>query len=263
MPQVLVPTEGIFPTIGQVMDGARARVNDMINATEGDILTNDAPASQTYLTNAWNWYQNKCDVNGVELGIGDDMLFGVPARFSQDTAFPMSISQFGCSDGVNQYEQPVLPANIISPRFVWRRFSVPYGSNGNDFTLMRQADAGLPTWLDPNVYDWRKNAIYFYGDTQAQDIRIRSSTYLPPLNILSPTDPVSMMGSQDCLSARVAFEYASARGAAQAPAMQQWADDAFSDVASRTGRRKQAKVIRRQGWSGGNRGWVNRWPVPR
>lgn len=246
-----------YPTVNEVMDIARARVNDMMNGAEGDLLANDVPSSQTYLTAAWKWYQARCDTAGVQTFKRTTAIFGIPMRASNDVAYESWIAWGGCSDGVNQFELPTLPADMISPKSIWRRPNVPNGgdisniaSNMSRFELMFQATDGLPPYMDPNWYEWRDDGLYFYGATYVQDFKLSYSAYRPPLDILKPDSVVPMMFCEDCLGARVAFEFANARGADQAPAMAAWAETAFNTTSQRASRIKGRQSIRRQGYSG-------------
>jgi hypothetical protein len=237
------------------MDTARSRVNDMMNDAEGDLLSNDAPASQTYLTDAWDWYQERCDAAGVQTFIKSIPIYGIPARAVDDVANESWITWSGCSDGLNQYENPVLPQDMISPKSIWRRRSVGSGNvNTQGFQLMTQATDGLPVIFDCNVTDWRDDGIYFYGTNYVQDWKFRYSAYRAPLDITQPNALVPMMMCKNCLGARVAFEYANARGASQAPAMEAWAETAFSTTGLRSNRIKQRQSIRRQGYTRGGNG---------
>lgn len=249
MPLVDGGTGNPYPSIDDVMDAARSRVNDMMNDTTGDLLANDAPASQTYLTNAWDWLQARCDTAGVQTFIKSVVLAGIPARSTDDVANESWITWEGCSDGANQFDGPLLPQDMISPKSIWRRMSVA-GVNTSPFNLMTQATDGLPVFLDCNQYDWRDDGIYFYGADYAQDWKFRYSAYRPPLDITQPDSLVPIMMSKDCLGARVAFEFANARGAAQAPAMEAWAETAFNTISQRATRIKARQNIRRQGYSG-------------
>jgi len=253
MPQVDPGTGFPYPTINEVMDIARARVNDMANDTTGDLLSNDSPASQTYLTAAWKWYQGRCDTAGVQTFIKHVTIYGIPQRENDDVANEAWMNWAGCSDGVNQFESPVLPQDMISPKSVWRRKSQVQNAgvvNTARFFLMEQATDGLPVLLDCNVYDWRDDGLYFYGASFAQDWKFRYSAYRLPLDITKPDSQVPMMMCEDCLGARVAFEFANSRGAAQAPAMEAWAETAFSTISQRATRIKGRQNIRRQGYSG-------------
>jgi hypothetical protein len=243
--------------VNEVMNIARARVNDMMNDVDGDLLSNDAPYSQTYLTAAWKWYQARCDTAGVQTFIRSVLLSGIPARANNDVGNEGWITWTGVSDGVSQYEGPVLPPDMISPKSIWRRRSLPQGEDGpainsQGFELMTQAIDGLPTHLDTNVYDWREDGIYFYGADYAQDWKFRYSAFRAPLDITLPDSVVPMMMCEDCLGSRVAFEFANSRGAAQAPVMEAWAETAFNTISQRATRIKQRQSIRRQGYSRGN-----------
>ncbi|SRR5258708_4704742 len=241
------------------MNTARARVNDMMNDSSGDLLTNDAPYAQTYLTSAWKWYQARCDTAGVQTFIRSVPIYGIPARSNNDVSNEGWITWSGSSDGVFQFATPVLPQDMISPKSIWRRRAVGAGAvNSNIFELMTQAIDGLPVYLDCNVYDWREDGIYFYGADYVQDWKFRYSAYRAALVITRPTDLVPMMMCEDCLGARVAFEFANARGATQAPAMEAWAETAFNTTSQRATRIKQRQSIRRQGYSG--RDSHNRYP---
>lgn len=246
-----------YPTINEVMDIARARVNDMMNSTEGDLLANDAPASQTYLTAAWKWYQARCDTAGVQTFKRTTTLFGIPQRANNDVANEAWITWSGCSDGVNQFDGPTLPNDLISPKSFWQRKSQIANQdsiNTAPFHLMTQAVDGLPVFLDCNVYEWREDGLYFYGATYAQDFKFSYSAYRPPLDITQPDSEVPMMMCEDCLGSRVAFEFANSRGSTQAPAMEAWAETAFTTISLRATRIKGRQNIRRQGYSGGGRG---------
>lgn len=257
MPIVTVPSGNPYPTVGDVMSTARARVGDMINDVNGDLLTNDAPYAQTYLSNAWTWYQDRCADVGVETLIKEIILQGLPAASNYDTQYQAWLTWLGCSDGVNQLNAPQLPQDLINPLSIWRRQTQTI----NRFILMAQAEDGLPTLRDPNIYDWRDDGAYFYAASWAQDFRIRYAAYRADLNVLLPLSFVPMMRCKDCLGARVAYEYASARGSAQTQAMHDWAEDAFQNgAAQRTSRRKQRQTLRRRPYSGG-RGGGNAWPV--
>lgn len=237
------------------MNLARVRVDDAANDLSGDLLADDAPATGTLLNAAWRWLQGKAYTAGVETPIQEVVLSGLPARGSSDTQFQAYVTWLGCGDGLNQYEQPILPQDMIQPLSVWRRQS---GQNGS-FGLMTQATDGLPVWMDSNVYDWRQDGMYFYAASYAQDLRIRYAAFWPELDIKKPQTSVRMMMCEDCLSARIAFEYANLRGAAGAAGLSQMAEDAFATIAQRTSRRKQRATFTRIRY-GGERGCGLGWP---
>lgn len=262
MPGLPSPTGNPYPTIECVMNVARARVNDMMNDTAGDLLADDVPASQVYLTAAWKWLQRRCTTAGVETFLKEITIYSLPVQATNDVANQAWITWLGCSDGVNQYELPRLPQDMIHPLSVWQRLSLganPDGSfsqNSSPFYLMVQAQDGLPRWLDYNVYDWRSDGMYFYAPTWLRDLQIRYSAYRQELSLAtnSPTDTpatrtVPIMMCEDCLGSRIAFEFANARGSAQAPAMEAWADKAFETITLGSTQRKMRRSTRRKPYS--------------
>jgi len=248
------PSTGFpYPSIQLIMNNARSRVNDMINDATGDLLADDVPASQTYLTSAWQWLQRMCATAGVETFKRETTLFGIPARASEDIANQSWITWSGCYDGVQQYETPGLPQDMILPLSLWRRQS---GTTAY-FLQMILANDGLPRLFDTNIFDWREDGVYFYGELWPQDFQLRYSAYRAPLDITRPTDPVPIMMCDDCMGWRVAFEFANARGSDQAPQLKGLADDAFTTIKQGSTQRRQRQNLRRQPYNrcGPYRGW--------
>jgi hypothetical protein len=242
MPEVQPTGNNPYPTIELIMNNARSRVNDMINSASGDLLTDTTPASQVYLTSAWNWLQRQCATAGVETFRREETIFGIPKRFTQDVANQSWITWLGSSDGVNQSQQPRLPIDMILPLSVWRR----QAGTISYFQPMILANDGLPRIFDTNVFDWREDGLYFYGEQWAQDFLLRYSAFRPPLNILMPLTSVPIMMCDDCMGWRVAFEFANARGSDQAPALKAMADDAFTVIKMGTTQRRMRQNLRRQ-----------------
>ena len=252
MPIVPPPLGNPYPTVGLIFQFARQRVNDMINGVDGDLLTsgNDpAPYSQTMLTSAWRWYQAKCAMAGVETLKKTAVLYGLPVQATQDAANEAYITWLGCSDGVNQFPAPALPQDLIQPTSIACRQSGE-SSFGDP---MRQATDGLPGYLAYDVYEWRDDGMYFYAPQFARDMKLSYAAYRADLDATNEASLVPMMFCEDCLGARVAFEFANARkpGGAGASALAAWANTAF-DVGGGGGasRRKQRANIRRIPYSG-------------
>lgn len=266
MPLVDGPLGNPYPTVETVMNQARVRVNDASTELAGDLLTDDAPYTGTILNTAWRWLQGRAYTAGVETYIQEIIIHSFPVRSIPDTSYQAFIGWQGCGDGVNQFDTPALPQDLIQPLSVWRRMAMQLNEDGSvpvntaHYTLMNQAQDGLPTYLDFNTYDWRQDGLYFYAASFTQDFRIRYAAYRAALDISNPSSLVPMMMCEDVMSARVAYEYANLRGAVQAPAMMQMSEDAFQIIAQRTGRRKQRQTIRRRPY--GDRGSYGRtWPT--
>lgn len=241
MPLVNSASASPYPTINQIMEAARTRVNDTALDIDGELLANDQPYSETLLNLAWSWWKDKCAISGIERPIRTVDIYGVPASAGLGQ-YRSWINWFGCSDGVNQYESPTLPNDLFLPLNVKRRIS---GGTGC-YTDMTQANNGLPNWYDPSVYDWSDDGLYFYGTAEPQDFQIRYSADLARLIIANVNDSVPFVGCERAISARLAYEYANRLGSVQAPVMAQLADDEFSMISQRTGRKNQRRNIRRQ-----------------
>jgi hypothetical protein len=243
MPLVTTPNASPYPTIGAVMNLARVRVDDTALDLSGELLADYQPYTETLLNSAWRWLQTRCANSGIESQTREIEIYGVPASPNMGALNQAWITWLGCSDGVNQYETPVLPRDLILPLKIWRRTA----GTQESFGPMNQADDGLPAVLSPGVYDWRDyDGMYFHPVSRAQDFRIRYSSARPDLILANTNDLVPMMFSQGALSARLAYEFTNLRGAAQAPAMAQLADDEFDMIAQRTGRKNQRRNLRRQ-----------------
>jgi len=258
-----------YPTVETIMNQARVRVNDASSDISGDLLTDDAPYTPTILNTAWRWLQGVAYTAGVETYRQEIVLFQIPARAVDDTAYQSFINWQGCGDGQNQFDSPAMPQDMIQPLTVWRRPSMTLNADGSQaintspFWLMEQAIDGLPVYLNTNVHDWRQgDGLYFFGEDYAQDMRVRYAAYRADLDITQPTSLVPMMMCEDALSARIAYEYTSLRGAEQAPAMKQMSEDAFQVIAKRSTQRKQRQSTRRQSYSAEKRtNGCNYWPI--
>lgn len=240
------------------MNLARVRVNDTAFGIDGDLLSDDKPYTPTMLNAAWRWLQREAANRGIETYKKEVFLYGIPAAASTDISNQCFIGLLGCSDGVNEQESPALPADMILPLTVQIRES---GNTQVGYVPMRQAENGLPNYWDCYVYDYRTDGIYFYGASTSLDMRIRYSAYLADLQLGQDGAIAPILFCQDVLSARVAYEFCAARGAAATPLLQQMAEDALATMSKSTGRRKQPMSIRRQPYS--RRGACNIWPVIR
>jgi len=240
-----------YPRVADVMNLARARVNDTAMGLDGDLLNNDQPHTLVFLNSAWRWLQLKASNAGVETPIRETVISQFPG--STDMTQQSSITWTGAMVQGFAYPQPSLPLDMISPLDVWV-------DQGNGMYRMGQADSGLPVWYDTSAYDWRTDGMYFWPLVQPVDIRIRYQASREDLRLDDPNYLIPFMLCHDALSARVAWEFANARGATQAPALATMADQAFNEIAVRTGRKNQRRNLRRQPFSG-YEGYTNPWPL--
>jgi hypothetical protein len=258
VPGVPGVTASPYPFVSDVMNLARVRACDTSFGLDGDLLANDRPDTLTMLNASWRWLQRKAANAGIETYIQEVFLTGLPAGNAYiDLVNQSFIGWQGCGDGIYQFDAPALPQDMYIPLSVWARQS----GTQNEYFPMLQAENGLPTWLNYNIYDWRTDGLFYYGNTYPLDFRIRYSAMRDDLNFDDPTMQVTMRDCQDALSARVAYEYVQKRGGTAAPTLAAMAETAFATMTLTTGRRKQRMSIRRIGFSG--RGRRSIWPVIR
>jgi hypothetical protein len=235
------------------MDLARVRVNDTGIDLTGDLLANDQPYTETLLNSAWRWIQTRSANAGVETVKKVVVLQGIPVAFTLDPANQAMVCWSGCTDGVNDFDSPRLPADFYLPLEVYRRQSpVPGGVGGPFLEEMNQTDDGLRNYLSSR-YDWREDALYFNGRNVLTDLWIRYSSFRPALTLDDPTQLVPLMRCENSLSARVAYEFANMRGAAQAASLATLADAEFDMISLATTRKNQRRSLRRKPFSRGSR----------
>ena len=211
-----------------------------MSGLDGELLANDQPATAVMLNSAWRWLQGMAATRGVEtfIRVGNDYRVarvgiarpGRPGAAGLDRmhGWGKRIRPAGASAGPD-------PAAVGSAA----RPSAVGGSAGvHALRTMEQATDGLPGYIDCHVYDWREDGLYFFAETYQQDMQIRYSAFRAPLDPLNDAQMVEMMMCEDCLSARVAYEYASLRDATAAPRMATMATEAFEVIAQRSGRRE-------------------------
>lgn len=245
MPVVPAAVVSPYPTVEAVMNRARVRVDDTALGLSGELLADTMPYSETLLNLAWDWLQTRMANAGIELTIREVIITGLPiaANVAGNAPAVAALTWLGCTDGVNQYDQPNLPADLNMPLDVHR-------DNGNGFVLMSQADNGLTDYTRLLDYDWRSDGMYFFPTDTPTNFRVRYSAKFAPLSLATAaTTLVPVLFCEDALSARVAFEFCNMRGAAQTVAMQQLADAAFQMLAQRTARKNERRSLRRLPYS--------------
>ena len=85
-----------YPTVGQVMNRARALVNDAYQMGAGRILTNKAPFTVEYLNSALEEVQERIRNNGVITLTRDNVLVGpLPPLAASDPTQQTSLAYTG------------------------------------------------------------------------------------------------------------------------------------------------------------------------
>jgi hypothetical protein len=265
-----VVTQSAYPTCGQVMNRARAYVNDSYRGGAGRILTNQASLSVECLNGAFEELSDKIGNNGGITLIKDNVILTpIPALPQPDPAVQIQITYNGFFNGVEMLSGPVLPSDCRAPLKLWER---QFGS-GLPFVPMTQPMEGLPSafqgqWL--RFWEYRQDAICLCGSTITEELRLRYETRFPVIAPDSPDDDwqnteIDILSSVNALATIVAYNYARARGSPGAAIMQADAEKMMRYIVRRYTRRAQAIPYHRKpyetgGSSGGNGNWGTNLP---
>lgn len=244
-----------FPTLGTIMDLARAYVNDSypgVGGTTGRILTNGAPFTIPYINSALRVVNRKLRNEGVTFPIKDNVILNNLTAVAQaDPSIQVFVGFDGYFDGVTMHASPKLPSDCLQVFDVWEQ---TVGSDQN-FAPMVQPQGGLPSafqtsWL--GVWEWRQYRIYMIGSILAKNIRLRYLSGQPPFN--SPpadfdTTPVNILDCEEAMAYAIAEQYARARGA-DPTAMTNGLNQSIDDMAQEWVRQQQNVNFRRPAYNG-------------
>lgn len=246
-----------YDTAEYVLNNARAALNDVMENTAGDILTDDWPATYVYLNQAKRLVEHELASNGVEFNVKEQIFFSIGPVQSVDPSQQVWISQSGYFDGVNNHANPFLPGDLIVPLRLWERFS----GTQNPFFQIEPAVDGLSGSLMQvqmfRYWDWRTDAIYLPGATMINDIRMRYVSYSPELT--GPTSIVPFRRSAIAIAFMTAWCFANPRGASNVQTLYDMAKVEMDQIVSSTTRKKQRRPAQKRAY-GGSTGW-DRPPV--
>jgi hypothetical protein len=251
-----------YDTFSTVLDYTRVRLNDAIQSLGGDVLTNDAPFTQTYCNMAFRWFQQYLANLGYIRVTQEVVLTGLPrvTTTSQDPAIQVWLNWSQYFDGANYFvppDTPVLPQDFIRPLRVWERWT---GFN-QIFSPMDQILDGLPTLpkVQANrMWEWRGEALYMPGSTTVEDLRLRYAAFLPDITDAGTPwydQPIPIMRCVEPLANYVAYLVAQARGDAQAANFKTEAEAGANQVFNRDVQAKQRVNVRRRPRSGRTTGY--------
>lgn len=245
---------GVYPVVEGCMNLARATINDMLRASGGQILTDNAPFSIEFVNAAVDACQEYLANNGVPTQIVDNaIIMPIPPTPSTDPSTQVFIGYQGYNDGVNQHATPVLPPDLIVPLRVWQRQT----GSGQQFFIVDPAKDGLQSYQPGSNFrqwEWRQGAIYLQGCTNTQDLRLRYEQALldfgTSTNFLQAT--ILIPRSKRAIAYLIVYQYALSRGSAQAPAIMQMAEEAMNQIINRHVRADQRNPARPRGFHSGN-----------
>jgi hypothetical protein len=245
---------GTYPIADEVMQLARAIVNDMLRDVNGRILTNAAPFSVVYLNSAIRKVQRYFANNGLTNYLKDNVILpSMSAVATTDPSVQVFVSKDGYNDGVQLHASPALPVDLILPLAVWERTS----GLGASFTPVLPAnDDGLPSRVPGqtlDVYEWRNDALNFLGATSPTDLRIRYEASIPAIGAGANLTQIAipLRDAHEALANWVAWYYGFARGSELRAEAKKNAEEEMDEVINRYVRKDERIAYRSGGFRAG------------
>ena len=217
---VTPPNAGPWDTANSILMATRPRVHDKVPSLQpftGMILRETEASTQQCFNNAYRKCQSVMAKGGSSTFEKSVLIQGIPAVSSaaQDPATECWISWFGCSDGANPFPTPALPSDLMTPMWASQR---PAGSQWpfSDYrrpSMPMLADGlskGRKVNYNPGC-QWRGEALYYPGATQALDFLIYYQAYFSDIVDVGTTpwfmQPVPIMRVQEALSHWICREF--------------------------------------------------------
>jgi len=250
MPDVQI---GSYPIASDVLQLARAGVNDMLKSTAGSILTDTAAFTTVYLNAAIRRTQRYLANNGITSNIRDNVILSnLSPAVGSDPSIQVYVDQNGYFDGANNNPNPKLPADLILMLEMWERQS----GSGAQFIYMPQPQEGLESRIPGSYFgqwEWREDRINMTGSTATEDLRCRYEASLA--RIAAGADmaktSIPIRDGEDVLAAGVVYQYARTRGSTLRQEAKQWWQDEADELVNRWVRRDQRIGYRPRGYRAG------------
>ena len=161
-----------YPTAEDVMNMARAYVNDAFQGGRGRILTDQNPFTVQFLNSALQYLQDKIRNRGVITLYYDNIILTPILPVAEATpGLQQQIAYQGFFDGTIWHDTPALPGNCVSVIDLWERQT----GSGLPFQPMKQMRPIQDGFQGPRLIHWeyRQDAIILLGATVSADLRLR------------------------------------------------------------------------------------------
>jgi hypothetical protein len=250
-----------YPTAEQVMNRARAFVNDAFQGGSGRILKDTQSFSVEFLNSALEELQAAIRNRGViTLEYDNWIITPIPALPQPDPAVQVYVSYTGTFNGYKMLPTPTLPGNMLTLLEVWERQT----GSGLPFQPMKQARPLNSANQGPYLRNWefRQDRLNLRGSTVVEDLRIRFTAQLGLIAPATTENPwsnvtIQILASVNALAKLVAYNYALARGAQAAATMQADAMKYTKLITNAYTRQNQRVKYRRRQFGQRNIGGVN------
>ncbi len=251
-----MPLTTPYDSATYVMNAARVICNDAGLGLAGNLLADTQPYAATLLNMAYRTLQEDLTDAGVETMAEETTIVGVTASAAPtDPGIYSNISYTGYFDGVNNFNTPVLPADMVGPLRLQERAT---GST-QQFIPMFPVNDGLPSRVKQGrliEWNWDNDKIWLVGATQSNDIRLRYNRFLPELVLGANPSAVLILRSDRALAYKISQIFAEGRGSELAGSFETSYQAFLKRMTSRTARRKQRGQHRRKPYgSATHQGW--------
>jgi hypothetical protein len=247
---------GQYPIAENVLNLARAGINDMQRSTAGSILTDTANNTNVYLNAAVRRVQRELANNGITSNLRDNVILTpLTPAVGSDPSIQVYVSQVAYFDGANMNPTPILPADCLIVYEAWERQT----NSAAQFQYMVQPQEGLQSRMPGSYFyqwEWREDRMNMNGSTITEDLRIRYEATIgriavpvAPLTYANVTIPIT--DSEDVLASAVVLQYSRTRGSAMRQEANQWFADEMFQLINRHVRRDQHVSYRPRGYSAG------------
>ena len=275
MPIVPPVVSSPYDNSNTILNAAKARLNEQLptlQSVSGKLLDNTQAFSQQIFNNAWRQLQNFLANLGWSRVTREVIVVGLPPVQSSDSASQVFINWENYFDGVDYWNQPVLPPDFTYPLKVWERWSgqnLPFPQEPMEMMLEGLPDFGPKvTWN--RACDWREDSLYMPGSLMTMDLRFRYVSFLPDIVDNAPSagrwfqQPVPIYNCLDAMAWYIVFEIAAARlqpgDEVDVEGLRGKAESAAKQIFNRDQRLRQRVTVTRQplsgrgnsdGWGGG------------
>jgi hypothetical protein len=231
-----------YPVVEDVMNRARAIINDAYQNGAGRILTDGAPFSVQFLNDALEELQDELrDYGAISLIYDNYIMSPITPVVTINPQVQVYVGFTGYFDGTTLHALPTLPGNMLAPLALEEILT----DSGLPFMPMGQPQQGLCSAYQNEFlgeWEWRAgpsgDAIWMRGATTSRDLRLRYNAQLSPIAASSPTNPwtninILVQASTRAMALLVAYAYARARGAQMAAALKMDKDKALRSIKNR------------------------------
>jgi hypothetical protein len=161
-----------YVNVEEIANRIRAIANDMLYSQAGEILTDTGNLLFPLMNDALEWFQNEVNNHGVETFEKETVLTPILPIAVNDPGVQVEVSDTGYFDGVNSYNTPVVPADLLVPHRLWERQT---GSTEQWVPMVQKLDGlpSVPQGARLGIWEWREDMLVMPGATVSNDLRLR------------------------------------------------------------------------------------------